>query len=114
MNLSEFECSCRSCAGISISPALVDLLSVIEQRYDRDVIITSGHRCHAHNASVGGSRRSKHTEGIAADIVVPGIPPDHLYAWLCDDYPTKYGFGIYNTHVHVDVRTRPARWDNRT
>ena len=37
--------------------------------------ITSGYRSPALNARIGGSNRSQHTRGEAADIVVPGMTP---------------------------------------
>lgn len=39
----------------------------------RSVQITSGYRCPALNARIGGSRTSAHMEGRAADIVVRGM-----------------------------------------
>ena len=66
---------------------------------DRAIIISSGYRCEALNAAVGGSTSSAHMLGMAADFVSPpptplelcrlieasDIPFDHLifeYDWI--------------------------------
>ncbi len=44
------------------------LLQPIRKSYNKPIIITSGYRCPALNAKVGGSRTSQHSKGQAADI----------------------------------------------
>jgi uncharacterized protein YcbK (DUF882 family) len=59
------------------------------------------------------SSNSQHMNGIAADIVVRGIPADDVYGYLDAKYPGTYGLGRYNGRTHADVRKSRARWDNR-
>ena len=40
---------------------------------DKPIIISSGYRSEAVNRAVGGSRKSAHLRGLAADFVVPGL-----------------------------------------
>lgn len=44
------------------------LLQPIRNKYGKSIIVTSGYRCQALNARVGGSVTSQHTKGMAADI----------------------------------------------
>lgn len=44
------------------------LLQPIRNKYGKSIIVTSGYRCQALNARVGGSATSQHIKGMAADI----------------------------------------------
>lgn len=66
-SLREFECRC--CGAVKISPDLVDLLERLRDSLARPIAVTSGYRCAAHNAEVGGAPKSFHLLGRAADIV---------------------------------------------
>ena len=48
-------------------------------------IVTSGYRSEALNAAIGGSPRSQHKRGQAADIEVPGIPTGEVAQWIADN-----------------------------
>jgi len=43
---------------------------------------TSGYRCDALNEAIGGAEHSQHTEGQAADIVIPGVDLAALGNWI--------------------------------
>jgi uncharacterized protein YcbK (DUF882 family) len=77
------------------------------------VRIKSGNRCDAHNKAEGGAEGSKHKLGIAADIVVTNVHADEVADYLEDKYPHCFGIGRYKGRTHIDVRVKPARWDNR-
>ncbi len=66
--LREFQCRCCGC--VRLSPLLLERLEALRCALDRPVVVTSGYRCPAHNASVGGAARSLHMTGRAADIAV--------------------------------------------
>jgi len=106
-NLREFQCRC--CGQVKVDSRLVDKLQMFRYVIGRPIIITSGYRCPEHNRAVGGAPKSKHMEGIAADIRVEGMTPKQV-AELAD----KAGFtgiGIYDNFVHLDIRKDPARWN---
>jgi uncharacterized protein YcbK (DUF882 family) len=105
----EFACQC-GCGTGEISGKLVDVLQEIRDHFGASVVVTSGIRCATHNAAVGGASKSKHIEGIAADIQVKGVEPAVVYAWLDDTYPYTLGLGLYHGWVHIDVRDPKARW----
>jgi uncharacterized protein YcbK (DUF882 family) len=104
----EFECSC-GCGFDTVDVELVEILEDVRFHFNSPVTITSGCRCEAHNASVGGAKDSWHTKGRAADIKVNDAHPEDVYNYL----ETKHdaiGLGLYNTWVHVDSRGSKARW----
>ena len=65
------------------TPEVIDNLRLLCQRVleplraslARPVVITSGYRSLALNRAVGGSTRSHHIQGRAADLIVPGFTP---------------------------------------
>ena len=66
--------------------------------------INSGYRCIKHNASVGGSVRSKHLLGIAADICTKDWGGADRRYFLELALPLFGGVGIANDYFHVDAR----------
>ena len=106
---SEFACKC-GCGFATVDIELLRVLEEIRWNFGRPVIISSGCRCISHNMLIGGHTRSKHVQGIAADIIVQGTPSrivrDHLYT----RYYNQYGIGAYDTFTHIDVRDKEARW----
>jgi len=48
-------------------------------------VINSGYRSPDLNAAVGGSSRSQHCKGEAADIEVPGVPNAEVAEWIRDN-----------------------------
>ncbi|KQV33112.1 hypothetical protein ASE37_18785 [Rhizobium sp. Root268] len=88
-------------------PELMGLLKNVEQHYGQKVIVTSGHRDVAHNASVGGAPRSRHISCEAADIQVPGVDKWELASYL-RALPGRGGIGTYchTQSVHIDTGKR--------
>ena len=108
-NRSEFACKC-GCEYATVDVELLRILEDVRERFDSAVKINSGCRCPAHNKRVGGSVDSEHTRGIAADIVVDGVPAHEVHTYLSMKYPGRYGMRKYQIWTHVDVRQRAARW----
>ena len=110
----EFRCSDLS-RVIVLNKALLELLEIIRNHYNKPLIINSAYRTVAYNSSLkNSSPKSQHMFGNAADIHISGVSPLKLYSWLNSKYPNSLGLGIYNTFVHVDVREGKSRWDYRT
>jgi len=80
--------------------------------------INSGYRTKSYNKKIGGATNSMHVQAKAADIVVTDITPTNLYKRiekLIEEGKVNFkGVGVYDTFVHVDVRDRRSRWDERT
>jgi len=101
---SEFACRCR-CGFDTVDVETYDVLVDVRAWAGASVHICSGCRCLKRNAQIGGSAKSKHMEGRAADIKVEGKTPQQVYEYLTNKYPDKYGIGQYKTFVHIDTRT---------
>lgn len=74
-----------------IYPILIELLNWVQQKTQKPVIITSGHRCPVHNTWVDPSPKnsaSKHLIGAEVDFYVQGMEkePDTIIATLLDFY----------------------------
>jgi zinc D-Ala-D-Ala carboxypeptidase len=50
-------------------------LEIIRNELNAPVIISSGYRCPELNLGIGGSKRSKHMQGLAVDFTVKGYTP---------------------------------------
>jgi uncharacterized protein YcbK (DUF882 family) len=110
----EFACRCGNCPASTdptIDVTLIRVLEELRDHFGNPITVTSGVRCKAYNASVGGKPFSKHREGRASDIVIKGVPAAAVYRYLDERYSDRYGLGKYNTFTHVDSRLTKARWD---
>lgn len=108
--VKEFACKDGS-DTVLIDSALVDILQKIRNHFGVSININSGYRTISHNKKVGGSPKSKHLEGKAADIVVAGVKPLEVCKYA-ESIDVK-GIGRYNSFVHVDSRSVKAFWDSR-
>lgn len=108
----EFDCP----AGCTATKHDTELSAKLEQLRTlaggAAVHITSGYRCPAHNAAVGGSPRSQHTLGKAADIQIAGVSP--LRVAILAQRAGFTGVGCYlygdTAFCHVDVRANAVHW----
>ena len=86
---------------------LANRLQVVRDLLGKPMLINSGYRTPAHNKAVGGSSKSYHMSGMAADIVVPGIPAIEVQRLLKN---WTGGMGQYQHFTHLDIRPHRARW----
>lgn len=114
--VKEFACKDGSNA-IFVDDELVRVLQDIRDHFNRPVTITSAYRTVSHNKKVGGSPKSQHLYGTAADIQVKDTPPEFVAQYAETLLPGTGGIGIYpkkagRAHgwVHVDVRKNKSRW----
>lgn len=83
----------------------------------KPVIITSGYRNSAVNASVGGAKNSEHlydAPGVGAvDWYIEGVDIYKLQSWCIDNWPYSTGRGAPKGFVHTGIRRgRPkVVWD---
>ena len=105
---NDSELACKCCGSLpdnGIDSRLFDLLDEMREYFGVPMYITSGYRCPAHNAEVGGVPNSQHVMGIAADIDATVLGVD-LIAEIAEQYGAD-GVGKYyaSQFVHVDVRS---------
>lgn len=110
--LSEFEDP--STGEVMLDSDLLAKLQLLRDRIGKPIRVTSGYRTVEHNREVGGSPKSQHLLGKAADIVVDGMTSAQVAAFARDIGFT--GIGVYpkRGHCHVDVRDVPAFWTDNT
>ena len=53
---------------------LIDYLDKVREDFGAPIRVSSGYRCLELNRAVGGSKKSQHMQGLAADLVVPDLP----------------------------------------
>lgn len=96
---------------VLIDEQLVELLENIRKYTGKPVIINSGYRSAAYNATIkNAARNSQHVQGKAADIRIVGVTPAKV-AQIAECFlGSSGGIGIYSTFTHVDVRKGCARW----
>jgi len=127
-NISEKELFCKctypDCTHKTLFPQSQDLAQTIQDCVDHfarsqnrnvKVIINCANRCPQHNEDVGGSPKSQHVEGIAADIVLiysdgERIPPNLVASYFEHRYLRSHGVGRYSSFTHIDIRKNTARW----
>ena len=82
-HFTEKELRCKHCGQLPPSVrenivSLVDnVLDPLREAYGKPIYVTSGYRCPAHNAAVGGVPNSQHMKGEACDIHA-GSPAENL------------------------------------
>lgn len=100
----EFRCKCGKCESVRPAQSLLDGLEALRAFVDnRPIIITSGHRCAAHNAAVGGATDSKHITGRAADIVITGVNPQEITTLVKFLIPSLKALP-YRNYTHIQLR----------
>lgn len=120
-NLSEFRCKDGTDVPAELLPNVQKLANELQKLRDElglPIKINSGFRTKPYNKKKGGATNSMHVQAKAADIVVTDITPTNLYKRiekLIEEGKVNFkGVGVYDTFVHVDVRDRRSRWDERT
>lgn len=106
----EFACKC-GCGFDAVDYDIVGILQVIRSHFNTVITITSGCRCEAHNAAVGGVKSSFHKKAQAVDFQVKGVDPEKVVEYIEHVWPHLFGVGTYETFVHLDIRATRARWE---
>ena len=83
----------------NLESLVLNVLDPLREAWGGPIIITSGYRCEALNARVGGVKNSYHTRGMAADIRPRNGFVDKLYALIGRMFVTRK-IGI--TECYID------------
>jgi hypothetical protein len=111
-HFSKAEFACRCCGELKIKMRLIDALEKLRSLAGKAILIHDGYRCSSHNQQVGGVTDSEHTQGMAADVEIPGLSLQEMYE-LALQVPefAHGGVGVYDGgFIHVDVRLHASRW----
>lgn len=106
--IREFACKCSRCSTLKVDDLLVDYVQKIREHFGKPLVINSGYRCKSHNAEVGGASKSKHMDGMAADIRISGVEPTEIAKYA--ESLGILGIGLYDSFVHIDTRTSKYFW----
>ena len=98
----EFACKC-GCGADHVSMALVEQLQRLRNFIRRPIVITSGVRCTAYNASVGGEPDSAHLTGDGADIACFASHTRWQMKRLIYQWQLFNRIGTGDTFLHLDV-----------
>lgn len=106
-NFAGQEFRCPDCNRIYVALELCESLEVLRKTAGgKPIRILSGYRCPVRNRAAGGTPRSWHTVGLAADIAAREMP----WAELWDLVRELQGKGFfefaarYTRNIHVDLR----------
>ena len=109
----EFACKDGS-NTIFVCDELVQLLQNIRDHFNRPVTITSAYRTVTHNKKVGGSPKSQHLYGTAADWRTLDRSINPVALGIIAQSVGFGGIGIYwhsmGAFVHTDTRGGKATW----
>ena len=109
-NFSKKEVECGCGCGLVPTAEAMAALQKARDIYGKPMRITSAARCVFHNKNVGGSKTSRHVDGIAFDIAYSNAREagEILLALVAAGFK---GIGIAKTFIHADLRPEPTLWD---
>ena len=99
-NRAEFACK-DDCGFDDIDMELVKRLDAMREALGLPLVIDSGCRCAAHNATVGGEPNSAHLRGMAADVHCPDS--NFRFLFTKEAYRMFFRMGQYKDWIHVDI-----------
>ena len=106
------EMACKCCGKCFMNPAFMEKLEHYRLDLDMGLTVTSGYRCEAHNAAVGGKSGSQHLDGHAVDLGWKFLDGFLRYKMLKTAFEHEFtGIGISDNFLHLDDRLRGiAMW----
>ena len=88
----------------NVLPEVRRKLIVLAQSIEKPIRLNSGYRTPEYNASVGGAKKSMHTQRKATDIQWPGSSANEKRAFIQKAIDAGFtGIGCYNSFMHVDI-----------
>jgi len=101
----EFACKCGRCGGYParMDRAVVEAAEDTRRHFGSPAIVSSGLRCAAHNARVGGVVGSRHLLGKAVDFRVEGRSASQVLDYVRRLPQIRYAYAIDSSYIHMDV-----------
>jgi len=109
-DFSPEEMACRGTGNLMIVPHAMDKLQALRDLLGKPMTVNSAYRSPSHNRNVGGSKGSKHMQGLAFDVRMENHnPAEYITA------AKRVGFDAIGTYprqnfIHVDDRGSDASW----
>lgn len=110
-NFTRNEVVCKCCGKLKIDMMFINRLQALRTAFKTAMYLNSCYRCPKHNKEVGGSFKSQHIYGKAADVFTSGWSPRKKHEFLT--LACIFGFngiGIYENFIHLDDRTASSMW----
>lgn len=80
------------------------LAEQVRKIINKPIRVSSGFRCDALNAHIGGAKNSQHVTGCAMDFTVQGVAlNDIMDAIIANDLPYDQLIHEFNSWVHISV-----------
>lgn len=99
---AEFVCPC-GCGLTTVDHGLVRVCQRLRDRFDAPFLISSGPRCRAHNAAVGGVSNSRHLSGRAVDFRIRGKAAAQVLPTARSQPEIRYAYAIDDSFVHMEM-----------
>ena len=106
----ELKCKC-GCNEVQMDETFMKMLNQARHLAGKPWKVNSAYRCAAHNAKVGGAKKSSHVAGCAVDIAAPTSSKKYEIISCA----LKVGFnriGVGATFVHLDNDTSAGHPSN--
>ena len=85
-----------------MNPLFLNRLNALRGRLDHPMIITSSYRSKEYNKAIGGSKNSKHMQGIAVDVKC--TDGDFRMRLVREAIDMGFTVGVGKNFVHLDTR----------
>jgi hypothetical protein len=103
-NFHSGELMCPCCEALIYDQRTIDFLQISRDIVGRPFVINSFYRCRIHNDDTGGSPKSQHLLGKAADISTRGWTGNDIWVMASTIQTYRFSVIIYQLHIHVDNR----------
>ena len=117
----EFFSKCKNAGKHYLHSDLIVVAQKLRDYYNSPIKITSSYRSHSCNLKAKGASRSKHLTGRALDLKFVDQTTQERFindlknkrgGYYLLIYNNVTGIGVYDSHVHLDVRKgKLAFWD---
>lgn len=107
--------NCGDQCGMIFKQEFVDKLKDLERMVKFELVINSGPRCQAHNATITQNKNSAHTLGLAADIAVANSHERFLLIRAIYSMGfRRIGRSDKRKFIHIDIAEGPVPFPTET